>query len=477
MKKALRFNRANPFAGLIVAFFFILAVGIFALLRIPHSVEQRVKSFTKSAGFEPSTISEPNEQNIVSARYENLKLDKENFSTLQTLTIDYSPTSILLGGPLKKLELDKLSLTGEINEQGALIISGWNTPSTPNMFLNQLLNTQNISLKDTSISLLSASDGGISLKIDAQAKKIGENLDFDGTLSNTQKHLRYNAKINGTLSKDLAWNSTVEIQDLKLNTEKMTAARANGTLTIAQTANEPAQINGEISAGNIKVLNLPWTNASISLHGHAANPSAVIAAKATGYEQTELGLAIDNINHPDDISGYIYARNMGQFFDFLNQHKLLPTSREILATLNDVEGSEILLKTIHKDALELTFRNQILGIEHDAFMQLKYNKDKPYITGLAVKSKSRGTIKVNAGKNFPTITASSINKARLKKSLKNFSYSKFFLKARQLLEPAKRGLYLFEIELTGTAPNLKGAQVVTFTIEAKPEDFIRALVQ
>lgn len=377
--------RGNFTASLLLLGLFISTIGGGLAFYAPVAVHKKLEIALKASGFKNAQIIEK-ESGWGHAEY-HIKLDNEDFSSIESLKINYSTIGTILFSSFDSVQIENIRLTGEINENQKLSIAGWTNSPLQNI-THSLFNANAINIKNAQVSLLSNNHGGISLQISAQGHKTNTGMSFQGKVSNTQKHMRYRAKMSGHINSPESWQSDFVIEEAKLNMPHLKAARVTGEVNITKDLSTPnAYINGQLRSGNLGILKTSWKDASLTIEGNLKAPQTIIAAKSNTYKNLELGLSLPNLQNLQTLSGYIYTQEPQSIFDLLEQHKPLELKKETTERLLPLTNTEIAFEKNGK-FLDINIRNQQNDIDITGRLQAgakNQYKFESFINALAKK--------------------------------------------------------------------------------------------
>ncbi|MBX2834341.1 MAG: YdbH domain-containing protein [Micavibrio sp.] len=448
----------------------IIVSGVVAALS-PKLAEDRLIKLIHEAGFENATLSEP-ERGWGKISYRKISLDKEGFSTLDRISAGFTPFTFPLSKHFSRLEVEGLTLIGEINESGLVSIAGQSVTPIDSITAN-MFHGKDLLVKNAQITLKSERSGGISLQIDGQSNstKNGAELRFD--LINTQRQMRYQAKVTAKINHALNWEADAEITDIRLDTPTIKATRASGELKIIGTGENPPQINGELRAGNAIMAGLPWDNPAITLQGNALTPSIIIGTKAAGYEDIELGIAIEGFTKREKFSGYIYSAKLGNLISFLNKHDALKVQKDHFAPYMGIQGFQLNFES-NENTVEFDIATQTPEIFFKGFSEFTPTTDGlPELKSLAMTTAQPGRLAINKKEFFSLIPASTKDKPTVENVLKNLNYKEVSVSTTFENYPNT----LYNVEIKGSSPTYYNNRpfIMDFSLRATFEELLKSL--
>ena len=418
---------------------------------LPNKAKRLLVQTLYNAGFQDIKIGSQ-EHNFKKLVFKNIELDPHRLSTVDKLVISYSWPQLILFNKSESLEISGLKLTGDIDKNGYLSIAGNSNSAAFLNLRNQIHSYRNIKISNSSASILSSNYGGISISLELQAHQNKDSTHFQGALTNTQKQMRYESSFNGQINPEGTYNIGLTLNDINLNTKHLKAARANGETKIIKSANQPPKISGEIRAGNITILGMPWTNAAITLQGNPLKPNAIIGAKATGSENLELGLSFENIYETSILSGYIYTQSISDFLDYLHNNEIILLDYDNDLNLSNGTPLEISFEknsNIWKaDILENNL-TQPLTI----YLTSKTDdKNTHKISRIHIKNTRPGILKITDDKFLKSIKTDDNSKSQIVLALKNLNYTELSIEKNFDAEEN------FTFNITGNSPEIEDSR-------------------
>ena len=335
------------------------AASLYLFVKAPENVENNIRSAFASAGFADVSFG-ASEKKLGAITYTNLKLDADAFSSIDTLIIRYSPFSLLFGGMLESITLKNVELTGELAANNEITLAGWDK-NRLKLNGNTLPKTLSLQIENAQLSLLSEKWGGISLSGDFQFQPGKNKTPFQASIKAAQKQLSASAKMEGQINKDGIWNARTELEQGKFEFENFKTSRLAGLMDINGRGLQTPDIIGELQAGGLNIAGLPWKNGAITLEGKMSEPRMILAAKSAGFEGMELGLNVENLRHPDAMSGQIHIDQLSTAFDYLESQDIQLPKRTTLKNLN--EFSDINIKFQQQGDLIFNIKNELKNID------------------------------------------------------------------------------------------------------------------
>lgn len=302
------------------------------LLSAPRIDNEKITLALQSAGFEVSNLPKP-QQEGPAIIYKNIDLDKDGFSTISTLKLYHG----FLGG-LKAIEIEGLSLTGELNPNFEISLAGWDFKNIkPKNYLN-LDHPPLLYFKDARIALLNEFIGGVNLNFDLQMRPQKQSYEIQAKLHGEQVPLSYTATLQGQIDKTGKWTAEAEVSQAKFSLWPIKATRISGNIKGQGQNFEQSKITGELQAGGLNINGLPWRNAALTLDGTLDAISMTIGAQSAGIDGLALSLNIEEIQNPKIYSGTLFADSMGNLFDYLEARSMLLLDRKSLTSLDTIKS-------------------------------------------------------------------------------------------------------------------------------------------
>ncbi|MCC6597332.1 MAG: hypothetical protein IT559_00895 [Alphaproteobacteria bacterium] len=295
----------------------LLVAGGYFVFTAPDP-EKILPHVLKNLGFDGVILPAP-EQTWTGLTYHSIRLDPDGFSTIEKVHISHG-----LRGTIKSMEIEGLSLTGELLSGLQVNIAGWRKPDPA--FLEKLtLPAQiRITFKDAEIALLSHEVGGISLSFDLQIRPGDDGHEFEARLDGAQKQLTYDASVTGVVTPEGIWQAGAEIGQAKFDLGPLKATRISGLINVTGDRFEESEIIGNLQAGGLSLLGLPWQNSAITLDGSFSQPRMITGAKSAGVEGLELGLSFENLRNLSSYNGSLHSDTPGVLLDYLQSNDMLP---------------------------------------------------------------------------------------------------------------------------------------------------------
>ncbi len=189
---------------------------------------------------------------------EDIALDGEGFSTIKAVQVTGSWPDLILNKKIVALNIKGAEVTGELDEDGQVVIAGWNASFSDSPASDKPLVIEAVSLEGMTLDF-ETPQGAIRIegKLSLQSKA-DKTRDFQANIWAKQKQLSLSALITGTFQPDGSWKSEIELQEGRLDLGKVKASRSSGTISLAQSAGQKLSYKGKILAGGLKIDELPF---------------------------------------------------------------------------------------------------------------------------------------------------------------------------------------------------------------------------
>ena len=325
-------------ALLIFGLIITLGLGLFIALWLytPSAVTSKLESAIQRSGFQDIALPTPQKQ-FGKLTYQNISLDADDFSRLESLEIHYGPFSLFSMRAAQKIKITGLDLTGELNDNLDITIAGF-SQSPVSKGLQPITNlAHEIEIEDAKLSLLSQKLGGISLSGDIQILPSRSHSDIRGRISAAQKQLSANIVLNGRIPKKGDMTIESEIESAKFDFEDIRATRVAGKLRLEGRHLSDMALLGELEAGSLNINDKPWANAAITLDNTLTQPRILIGAKSAGVEGLELSLS-KHLNDTKNVQMEIHIQDLRSAASYLDVHNILKLEQDALKNLPDIQN-------------------------------------------------------------------------------------------------------------------------------------------
>ena len=304
--------------------------------RLPDMANAYALDSLRAAGF-AVPVPPAGDVRYNAARFENIILDAEGFSKIRRLEIRYNPAALVLLKSVSAVKIEGLSLTGDIAENGAITVSGWQQPAQKTDI--SALHLKSLSVEESNIAFLTRNVGGISVAYDFQLRANGNGAEFRGNAKSSQKHLTFIASATGLVNDKGFWQSDIEIEQGKFEIAPIKASRVNGSITISATEGTAPLITSDLRAGGLTLYDFPWQNASIAIEKQDGTFKILSDMKSVGVDGVELNLQREGQNQ--DISGSLQAESLADLAAYLIAGDIAPIDTKAAAALQGMANPRI----------------------------------------------------------------------------------------------------------------------------------------
>lgn len=335
---------------LFIVFFLVLlscagGAGYLGYWYIPQKIEKQVTENLQHLGFGTITFKEKSSTGgkVV---IQKLSLDKENYSSIESVTVLYSTIGFLMnGGRAESLIIKDMHLTGEISKDGDITISGWDD-KTPLPKILALIPAANLVLESGSIDLLSAELGGLKIDYDIQVQyNAYKPIDIRGRLSSAQRKLGFEAKIDGKLDHNGQFSVNAAMEQIQLHLDDIEIKRCNAKATLTSTHENPFNVHLEGDAGAIVWQNMPLREVKLTYENSGENYNIYAEGRTIGAQNVEF---TSNINHVDNITSYeatLSPKNAQDLIAYLQANRFFPKNPNFPALVLGIEQPVISIDT------------------------------------------------------------------------------------------------------------------------------------
>lgn len=220
---------------------------------------------------------------------QNIQLEPEGISTIDSIDATFSFTD-LIRGRINTVTVNRPDLIFGADDPAAPA----KTPDFSGLsrFSLQDIPAKQIEINDLSLSYASESfnpsiTGKISILTDDQkTRKLVLNLESE------QKDLTM--IINGNMTEDVSRKKSLKLEfpEIRFDIPGARLSRASGKLDVSISPNAPMSIQGEVTAGAMKIGNLPLDGLTLVASGTKPDLSIIGNAAITGLPQSNLSLRV-----------------------------------------------------------------------------------------------------------------------------------------------------------------------------------------
>ncbi len=227
---------------------------------------------------------------------ENVSLDPDGFSTIEAVQVKGSWFDILARQTVDNITVKNVEISGELDDQGHLIIAGWDasplTGGSGGGLTISNLNVEGLTLDFETPEGAIRTEGKVSL----QQKPTGERH-FQASLWGKQKQMSLTVTATGVIQTSGAWNSEIEINDGRVDISAFKASRASGKFTVSGGGESPLTYQGKVLAGGLRLQDIPFQDTTITVD--SAKPELLaFQTNPTGYADIVLNGRIVDVKAP-----------------------------------------------------------------------------------------------------------------------------------------------------------------------------------
>lgn len=322
-----------------IALFCISALVVMALvlfIRYPHLEKRYIRTILEKNGIQVSSIADiehADGKTIIS----RIDLDPNQFSYITGLEYELSRLKALRSTPPKRLKINDVTLTGEINHNWQLDMTGWKPR------VSKILPFEELFLEHGQIDIATRW-GGIRLETKGKFHKSQDNqTNFVGILWAVQNQLRMQSKIQAVQSNKGLWSAEIDISEAAIVLPEIETARVSGWLSYAETKAAIPRASAQIYAGKLNLGYMELSNVSITLDSNADHIQFLIEGKVSGPDEIHFNVDISNAQAGFMIEATINGNEPAKLLAFLeNVHKtfnLKSFKSDILTPLMITQGN------------------------------------------------------------------------------------------------------------------------------------------
>ncbi len=300
---------------------------------IPDKVEKKIIESFNNFGFEELEIGKL-ERKSGQIILSQITLDKDKFSTIDQVNIEFSLTKFLISPySAQNIIVSGMKLTGDLKDDNNLSISGWTNAQ------KILANLQNfpagtITFEKSHLDLLTKSFGGIRIKFDAMVNmKSTGTVEFKANLKTKQKKLGLSSKIEGNISSKGSVSLTSDIEDISINLPNISIKRGLAKFKAVHDLNykdtSTNLISGEIDLASLRWNDLPLSSVKGTVEYNFDYYKADISGSTFGTTPIKWKSLIENKSEVIFSETTIEPNKLEDVLTFLKQNKNLLLSKDI----------------------------------------------------------------------------------------------------------------------------------------------------
>lgn len=334
-----------PFAITIFSLTAAFIAGYLYFWFIPHTIERQVTQNFDKLGFEKLAY-HSKAHGGGKLVFKDISVDADNFSKIDSITVKYSLLGYLTNGQrAQSLIVKNLKLTGELDQNGDPIISGWDQNKSLVSIL-AIIPAETIIFENASVDLLTHTLGGINIKSDIQiTNSPNKAAKIRGRVRSEQKKFGFDAQIEGLLSASGNIDIKADIQQIQILTSGYEIRRFNADLLLKKEPQKPMNISVEGIAGSVLWNKMPLGEVNINYESSADNFNIFAEGQTIGLEKIEF---TSQINHVDQLTHYettITPALTKDLISYLRTHKIISNDPKLPAYILGIEQPIFTIET------------------------------------------------------------------------------------------------------------------------------------
>lgn len=351
----------------------VCLVSAYFVITLPSRADKTFRKHLETMGFDAATLPEP-EKRLHAIRYRDVSFDSEERSAIDAITLEYSLPELLLKGKIDTITLNGVYLSGTFDRTETLTIEGIDKLSP--VFSAKKNRFNDLSIKNATLSLLTAQLGGVRIMLDAHLQHEEDGYAITGNIESKQSQFEFFSKLQGKIAPGGAWTADFDIQGAKLERSTFKVTRASGMARLIGTGLQTEEISTQIRAGALTLADTPWQNANITANGAPKDLSIFVEAKSGGNIQ-DLELSIESLrrNKHFEWSGRVFAPQTHQLKTYLESIGKLPFNASNFPTLSTGQTPS---KTLFKEGKNgLIFMHKNLETEEKFTGRIEVHQTAP----------------------------------------------------------------------------------------------------
>ncbi len=316
------------------------------LVYIPDKIEVKMRQALNDLGIKELQLGKIERKNGETI-FHDISLDRLGLSTIGSLSVNSSITQFLLNPDnVGKITIHNLNLTGELSQNFVVTISGW---TEGNEFLKTFQNipTKMLVIKDSNIDLLSDDLGGISLKYNAQIRILDSgDIDIKALARSRQKRLKFQSKINATLSNNGELSLNADTDQISLTYEDLDIKRGSAVINVTHSPNSVSPIiSVESNIASIKWKGLPLRDVHAKLKMDRASNIIIAKGSTFGNKNVSWTSNISKIDGAYKSETIITPDKFSDLISFLKINKRLNKKTNFPAFILNSQKPKIFINT------------------------------------------------------------------------------------------------------------------------------------
>lgn len=342
-----------PFIFSLILLLIIAGGWFFFKEYLPARIRSDAGTFMQGSGFDLATLPEP-EITYDGILYRDVALDPDRFSTAEEIKILFDPVKFITEKQANALEVTGLNLTGEMDKNGNVTVSGWS--SEQSRFQDVLARFKTVNVRDSYISVLTEKLGGLTFEYSLQVRKGNPDYEIQGFIKSAQKHMTFVSNFGGTMDSAGTWMINADIEQAKLELPLVRASRLMGKLAFKGTQDAPTTVAGEFQAGGLALYTLPWQNAKGGINGTLDHFTIMTDAHSLGHDGIMLSLIAEKRPERIEANGTVKTQSLVSLLSYMSQHNgPLPADDRLAQKITDGDINDVEL------AFKVEGLNSLLG--------------------------------------------------------------------------------------------------------------------
>ncbi|MCD8520304.1 MAG: hypothetical protein LRY57_03255 [Alphaproteobacteria bacterium] len=195
-------------------------------------------------------------QNGKAYTYSDIRFDPDLFGSIKEVRITPPGRFDMNGKRLKRIEIDNLSLSGTLEDDGRISLSGLmkesNKLESSAGFLHLLNLADVVVLNKARLDVLSSDLGGIRLETNLELRRDNKVIRLTGDIRSVQKQLSLEGKVSGNISPDNGrWELALDVEQGKSDIDGIFLSRIYGEISLAGQGWNIGSLYGQTTAGNM----------------------------------------------------------------------------------------------------------------------------------------------------------------------------------------------------------------------------------
>lgn len=309
---------------ILIIFLFILSLPTIAgFYFLPQKIQTDIENHLKNLGFKEIII-EKTSVGLTSIHTQNIKLDKDGFSTIKSLKARLFWPSYLVKKEIESVTINELVLTSLADDIDGLLLHRKKEEDL-DKFFKEPINKLTI---EKIIWDIATSQGAFRLEGSLAVQDKEQQKDIRASLQATQKQLTLDSQWAGTwnANNNLQLNGTIE--SLKLHHSPIKIGRANGWISYNNKDNTH-NISGQLDAGSGMIFNIPINDIGLVIGQEKDSFPILFRAQASGVKDATLSIDMRATPDPQQ-ADFSASLNIADTREFLNYLKNQDIKKDIV---------------------------------------------------------------------------------------------------------------------------------------------------